>query len=73
MSELRKEEILKILKHKVSNYELIFKKDLEKFKERDQQITAALAADIEPMITTKMESEQEKRSDLGNIYDRPGF
>jgi hypothetical protein len=33
MSELRKEEILKILKHKVSNYELIFKKDLEKFKE----------------------------------------
>jgi hypothetical protein len=55
------------------DYELYLQQYLEKFKERDQQITAALAADIEPMITTKMESEQEKRSDLGNIYDRPGF
>lgn len=33
MSESRKEEILKILKHKVSNQELIFKKDLDKIKD----------------------------------------
>ena len=33
MSKSRKEEILKILKHKVANYELIFKKDLDKIKD----------------------------------------